>query len=163
MADIIDEQRDQLLRKLVRSVVVRAVGHDGRHTIGIVKGTDKMVAARLTRTVGTMRVIFRCLIEKFLTISQMMLSRRGGRGERRLDTLRMGHLQSTIDLVGRDVVETFTLILLRQRLPIELRRLQEAQRAHHVRPCEGEGILDAPVHMALGCQVDDAVHLMRFH
>ena len=122
-----------------------------------------MIAARLARTVGTMRVIFRCLIEKFLTISQMMLSRRGGRGERRLNTFRMSQLQSAIDLIGRDVVETLALVLLRQALPVQLCRLQQAQRTHHVGTGKGKGILDTPVHMALSRQMDNAVHLMLLH
>ena len=44
LADIVDEQRNQLLRELIRSVVVRAVGHDGRHAVCIVEGTHKVVA-----------------------------------------------------------------------------------------------------------------------
>ena len=43
MTDVIDEQRNQLLRELVWTIVVRAVGHDGRHTICIVESTDEVV------------------------------------------------------------------------------------------------------------------------
>ena len=43
MMDIVDEQRNQLLRELVWTVVVRAVGHDGRHTVCIVESTDEVV------------------------------------------------------------------------------------------------------------------------
>ena len=47
MTDVVDEQRNQLLRELVWAVVVRAVGHDGRHTVCIVESTNKMVRACL--------------------------------------------------------------------------------------------------------------------
>ena len=47
MADIVDEQRDELLGELIWTVVVRAVGHDCRHTICVVEGTHEVVAARL--------------------------------------------------------------------------------------------------------------------
>ncbi len=43
VADVVDEQWYQLLRKLVGPVVVRAVGHDCRHAIGVMVGADKMV------------------------------------------------------------------------------------------------------------------------
>ena len=43
MTDIVDKQRNQLLWELVWTVVVRAVGHDGRHTVCIVESTDEVV------------------------------------------------------------------------------------------------------------------------
>ena len=43
MTDVVDEQRNQLLWELVWTVVVRAVGHDGWHTICIVESTDEVV------------------------------------------------------------------------------------------------------------------------
>ena len=48
MADIIDEERNQLLRELVRTIVVGAVGHDGRHAVSVVEGANKVVRACLT-------------------------------------------------------------------------------------------------------------------
>ena len=47
VADVVDEEGYQLLRELVRTIVVRAVGHDGRHAIGIVECANKMVGACL--------------------------------------------------------------------------------------------------------------------
>ena len=47
VADVVDEQRYQLLRKLIGSIVVGAVGHDGRHTVGVVECPYKVVAAGL--------------------------------------------------------------------------------------------------------------------
>ena len=43
VADVVDKQRYQFLRELVRAVVVGAVGHDGGHAVGVVEGTDKVV------------------------------------------------------------------------------------------------------------------------
>ena len=43
MTDVVDEQRNQLLWELVWTVVVGAVGHDGRHTVCIVESADEMV------------------------------------------------------------------------------------------------------------------------
>ena len=163
VADVVDEQRDQLLRELVRTVVVRAVRHDGRHAVRVVEGTHKVVAARLAGAVRAVRVVLRRLVEELLAIGQVMLARRCLRGERRLDAFGVRHLQRAIHLVRRDVVEPLALVLLRQALPVQLRRLQQAQRTHHVRPCEGEGVLDASVHVALRRQMDDAVHLLLLH
>ena len=47
MADIIDEQRNQFLRELIGAVVVRAVGDDNGHAIGIVEGTHEVVGRSL--------------------------------------------------------------------------------------------------------------------
>ena len=49
VADIVDEQRDQLFGKLVRPVVVRAVGDQRRHAVGVVVGPDEVVATTLSR------------------------------------------------------------------------------------------------------------------
>ena len=44
MTYIVDEQGYQFFRELIRTVVVRTVGHDGGHSVGIVEGAYKMVA-----------------------------------------------------------------------------------------------------------------------
>ena len=43
MTDIVDKQRNQLLWELVWTIVVRAVGYDGWHTVCIVESADEMV------------------------------------------------------------------------------------------------------------------------
>ncbi len=43
VTDVVDEQRNELLGELVWAVVVRAVGHDCRHAVGVVVGTHKVV------------------------------------------------------------------------------------------------------------------------
>ena len=44
LTDIVDEEGYQFLGELVRSVVVRAVGHECRHSVGVMIGTHEMVA-----------------------------------------------------------------------------------------------------------------------
>ena len=72
-----------------------------------------------------MRIIFCGLKEEVLTVSLVVLGRRSLGGERRLDTLGMSHRQCAIHLVGRDMVEALAIVLLGQRLPIELGGLQQ--------------------------------------
>ena len=47
VAYVVDEQRYELLRKLVGSVVVGAVGDDGWHAVGVVEGAHEVVRRRL--------------------------------------------------------------------------------------------------------------------
>lgn len=163
VTDVVDEQRNQLLRELIRPVVVRTVRHDGRHAVRVVECPHKVVTARLAGRVGAVRIILRILVEEILSVRQVMFRRRSRGSERRLDTFRMCHLQCSVHLVGRDVIETLTLILLRQTFPVHLSRLQQRQRTHHVGACKGKRILDAAVHMALCSQVNDTVHVIQLH
>ena len=43
LTDVVDEQRDELFRELIRTVVVGAVCHDGRHAVGVVICSHKVV------------------------------------------------------------------------------------------------------------------------
>ena len=52
MADVIDEERNELLRELVWAVVVGAVGHDGGHAVGVVECAHEVVAAGFGCGVG---------------------------------------------------------------------------------------------------------------
>ena len=71
---VVDKQRYQFLGELIRAVVVRAVGHDGRHTVSVVEGTYKVVRACLACAVGAVRVILGCLKEELLAVCKMMLA-----------------------------------------------------------------------------------------
>ena len=109
VADVVDEQRNQLLRELIGTVVVRAVGHQRRHAVGVVIGPHEMVARGLRCRVGAMGVILRRFVEELRAVGQMVFRRRGGRCEGRFDALGMAQLQGSVDLVGGDVVEEFSL------------------------------------------------------
>ena len=76
MADVIDEQWNQLLRELIRTIVVGAVGHDGRHTVSIVESTHEMVGASLRCRVRRMRIVLGRLSEELLAIRLMVLATR---------------------------------------------------------------------------------------
>ena len=82
VADVVDEQRDELLRELVGPVVVRAVRDRGAKPVGAGPGAHEHVGARLGRTVRRARVVRRLLGEL------------GGVVER----------QVAVDLVGGNVV-----------------------------------------------------------
>src|SRR3546814_9842318 len=47
-----DGQRDQLLGKVIRPVIVRAVAGRDLQSIGVVPGADEMVGRRLARRIG---------------------------------------------------------------------------------------------------------------
>lgn len=61
------------------------------------------------------------------------------------------------------MIEAFTLVLLRQRLPIEFSCLHQRQRSHHVSAGKGERVLNASVYMAFGSQMDDTVNVFLLH
>ena len=110
-----------------------------------------------------MGIVLRGFQEELVAVGQMVLGAGCRGGERRLDAVGMGQFEGSVDLVGRDVIEALALVLLGKALPIEFRGLEQRERAHHVGLCENEGVLDATVHMALSCQVDDAIDLFLLH
>ena len=71
-----------------------------------------------------MGIVLGGLVEEVLAVSQMVFAGRGFGGERRLNTLRLGQLEGTLHLIGGDMVEAFSFVFLRQRLPIEFGSLQ---------------------------------------
>ena len=147
-ADVVDEKRDQLLRELVRTVVVRAVGNQRRHAIRVVVGPHEVVGRGFRGRVGAVRIVLRLFGEELLAErTSAALPARG---------IPCGacQLQSTVHLVGGDVVEQLPVPL---SIPVLPRRFEQRQRAHDVRTREGERILDRAVHMAFGREVDDPV------
>jgi len=160
LADVVDKQRDELLRELIRPIVVGTVRDDGGHSVGVMERAHEMVAGRLRRAVRTVWLVLEVLGEELVAVSQMMLSAGSLGREGRLDPLRMRQLQGAVHLVGGDVVETLAFVLLRQALPVRLGGLQHGQGADDVGLREGEGVLDGAVHMGFRREVDDAAHLV---
>ena len=160
MPNVVNEQRYQLFGELVRTVVVRTVGHDGRHAVGVVERPHKVVGRGFGSTVGAMRVVFGVFVKEVRAICQMVLGRRGGGGERRFDAFGMRQLQRAIDFVGRNVVEAFAFPVA---VPILLGGLKEGQSAQDVGTGKGKGILDAAVHVAFGGQMNDPVDVVLPH
>ena len=163
VADVVDEQRNQLFGELVRTVVVGAVRHDRRHAVGVVERAHKVVGARLGCRIRRMRRVLCGLVEEVVTVGQVMFGAGGRRGERGRDAFRVVHLEGAIDFVGRDVVETLALVLFGEAFPVELRGLQQAQSSHDVRLRKRERVLDGAVHVAFCRQVNDAINMFVLH
>ncbi len=106
MTDVVDKQRDQLLRELVGAVVVRAIGDDGRQAVGIVESAHKVVARGLGSAVGAMRLVFQVFSEEFVAKSQMVLATAGLGAERWFNAFGVSQLESTIDLIGGNMIKT---------------------------------------------------------
>ena len=163
VADVVDEERNQLFGELVRTVVVAAVRHNRRHAIGVVECAHKMVGTRLAGGIRAMRRVLGGLVEEVIAVGQVVLAGASRRGERGRDAFGMVHLEGAINFVGRDVVEALALVFFRQGFPVEFRGLQQAQSAHHVRLREGERVLDGAVHVTFGSQMDDTVYMLVLH
>src|SRR6266576_2639553 len=52
-----DDQRDQLFGKMIRAVIVRAVGHDHRQAVSVMPGADQMIGRGLRGGVGRTRIV----------------------------------------------------------------------------------------------------------
>ena len=125
VADIIDEQRNQFLGELIGPVVVRAVCDNGRQTVGVVVSPHEMIGRCLGGRIGRVRIVLGRLIKEIIAVSQVVLRRRCRRREWRFDAFRVVHFERSVNLVGRDMVEAFACIPLRQTLPVEFGSLQE--------------------------------------
>ena len=156
-AYVVYEKRYQLFRELVRAVVVAAVGNNGGHPVCVVKSPYEVVARSLARAVGAVRIIGSALFEKLISerASAALVPRR--------ISLRPCQLQRPVNLIGRDMVEPFALILFGKRLPMAFRRLQQGKGAYHVCHCKCERVLYAAVHMAFGSKVYYPVYLLLLH
>ena len=150
MADIVDEQRYQLLRELVGAVVVRAVRNYGRHAVGVMESPHEMVGRGLGRAVRTVGAVSRGLAEKLVPVHLVG-------ADVRVNTLGMRQFQGTVHLVRRDVVEQ---LAVPPAIPVMLGRLKQRQGAKDIGPREGERVLDGAVHVALGSKVDHAVDIV---
>ena len=75
----------------------------------------------------------------------------------------MCHLQCSIYLISRDMVETLALIFLRQQLPIEFGSMEQGQCTHYICTGKYEWIFDATVYMTLSCKMDNAINMLILH
>ena len=137
VTDIVDEQRDEFLRELVRSVIVGTVGDNGGHTVGIVKGANKMVARCLACRIGAVWAI------------------RGLLGEERVV-----EWQCAVNLVGGYVVEQLAGIAFGERLPVLSCSLQERECTHDIGLSKGERVAYAAIDVAFGGKVYNAVDMV---
>ena len=70
MTDVVDKEWNQFLRELIRTIVIRAVGHDGRHTVCIVESTNEVVRACLGCRLWRVRIVLGSLEQKKASCSQ---------------------------------------------------------------------------------------------
>ena len=90
-----------------------------------------MIGRSFRSRVGGMRIIFRGLRKKGAV-----------------------KLQGPVHLIGRDMIETFPVIL---SVPAYFSGLQQRQGPHHIRLSKGKRIFDRTVYMAFRCQMDHSV------
>ena len=74
VADVVDEEGDQLLWELVGAVVVGAVGDDRRHSVCVVVCAHEVVAAGLGCRIWGMGVVFGRLEEKLCAVGHVVLA-----------------------------------------------------------------------------------------
>ena len=126
-----DHQRDELLREMVRAVVVRAARDRRRDLVGAVVGHDEQVGTSLRS-----RIRARCLEVRLLREEEVWTVER----------------QVTVDLVRRDLVVAVDAVLAAG--------VEQHARADDIRLQEDLRILDGAVDMRLRREVDDDVRLL---
>ena len=99
LANVVNEERNQFFGELIGTVIVRAVSDDDGHTIGVMVGSDEMVARCLRCAIGRMRIVFGGFHKKLVAVG-FVAARRGASGKRGLDSFRMSHFQRTVHLIG---------------------------------------------------------------
>jgi hypothetical protein len=124
-----DHERDQLLGKLVRTVVIRAVRDDDGESIRVAVRPDEVIAGCFRRRVRRSRVVRRCLRED-------SLRRRATRRPRRWKRARTGPC----------------------RHAMLSRAVQQDGRSVDVRADEGERIRDRSIDVALRREMHDDVN-----
>ena len=133
-----DHQRNELFRKMIRAVVVGAIGGEHRQAVGVVVGAYQVVAGGLAGAVGAVGLVA------------------VGFGEGGVSSA-----QRAIDLVGRNVQEAkagFGFAF--QPTPVGAHGFQQAKGADNVGLDEVFGAVDGAVHVAFGGEVDDGAGLV---
>ena len=138
MFDIVDHQRNQLLRELIGTIVVRAPGDIHRHPIGIMKCHDKMIRACLRGGVRTMR------------------RQRRGLGKVSFRSQCAIHLICGNLKVLLPCFPSFRLCII----PSLFSTLQQIDRPHYISLYEDLRIRDTTIHMTLRREVDDIIEII---
>ena len=129
---IVNDQRNELLRKLVGAVVVGAVGGERRQPIGVMVGPHQMIGGRLGSRIRAVGRIGRGF------------GKRGvGRSERTVDFVR-GHMQEAKRVP----------VLAVQSIPVGTHRFQQIESANNIGLDEFRRAMDRAIHMALGGKID---------
>ena len=126
-----DHQRDELLREVVRAVVIRAARDRRRDLVGAVVGHDEQVSTDLRSRIRARRLEVRLLRE---------------------EQVRAVERQVAVDLVRRDLMVAVDAVLAAG--------VEQHARADDIRLQEDLRILDGAVDMRLRREVDDDVRLL---
>ena len=135
---IVDHQRNKLFRKLIRSVIVGAVGDVCRESVGIHIGLHQHVRAGLA---GRVRAVWRI-----------------GRG---LIEIAAVLLEGAVYLVRGHMKKSLVLLIASVRiLPGSSRTVEHDSRSQNIGLHEHLGIFDASVHMALRRKMNHPVNII---
>ena len=133
-----NHQWNEFFREVVRTVVVRTVGYDGRQTVGAQPCADEMVAGRLGSGVGAGRGVGRSFGKQIVRAVQI-----------------------AINFIGGNMVETESFAFFRRHpLPVGTCGFEEVERADDVGLDEFAGGINRAVNVAFGGQVHYGVGLV---
>src|SRR6185369_169184 len=133
--DVVDHERDQLLWKMIRTVVVGTAGIESRHPVGLVVGTYQEVRTGFARRVGR------------IGGKRRIFGKKACRAERAIDLVR-GDLQ---------VAESGDSV----RLPVFSALLKKDLGPEHVGFDKDLGSGNGAVYVGFCRKVDDCIHLLR--
>ena len=130
---VMEDQWNELFRELIGTIVVRAVGDQGRQAVGMEIGTDQVIGRSLRGRIGRAGIESRALGEK---------------------TLRP---KRTVDLVGTDMEKARFATLPRIPEPALACRLQQGEGPDDIGLDKLGGTGDRPIHMRLGGKMDHRI------
>ena len=110
-----------------------------------------------------MRIVLCRFMKKVSAVGQVMLARRRRGRERRLNALGIRHLQGSVNLVGRYVIEALAFVFFWKRLPILLGGLKQRKRSHDICHRKSKRIFYASVDVTFGCKVNYAINFFVLH
>ncbi|MNI01511.1 hypothetical protein D3C73_543600 [compost metagenome] len=129
-----DDQRDQLFREMIGTVIVRAVRHHDRETIGARPGLGQVIGCRFRSRIGRARIV-----GGFFGKQAVIAER-------------------AVNLVGRNMQKAKCLLLGRiKRQPILAGAFEHGERADDVGVDKVLGAGDRAVDMAFGGEMHDSV------
>src|SRR5262245_14009612 len=134
-----NRQRDELLRELVWTEIVRAVADNCRQAISFMPSAYQMIGACLAGRVRRIGLVGR-------TFSK-----------------RTGFTKRSINLIGRNMVETkLPLMRRRERAPVTARDLQERGCSKHVGLHKGKWIVDRTIDVRFCRDMQHGHRLIQF-
>ena len=130
-----NHQRDEFFGEVIRAVVVRAIGYDGRQAVSAQPCADEMVAGSLGSRIGAGRGVGRGFSKQIIRAVQV-----------------------AIDFIGGNMVKTENFAFFRRHLlPIGASGFKQVERADDVGLDEFASGIDRAVDMTFRRQVHDGI------